>query len=196
MLTFGGFAGWNDFALPNAGCGMGGGSASFFLAAGLDADGGISPAASASEFWGGGATTAVLISGGGTPFLVCLAITSRRCFSRRRSSRHSRNATKPCVDRAVRALVIAANKRPNEKCVEMMIDRKIIVTTMMREPVRLRYSDSSPARNSPAEPPARNGLPARSRVPNTRLRNALMQEKNRNVPVAFVAAASTSRHQK
>ncbi len=39
----------------------------------------------------GAAAAGPLISGGGEPFFVCLAMTSRRCFSRRRSSRHSRN---------------------------------------------------------------------------------------------------------
>ena len=36
----------------------------------------------------GAAIAGALISGGVAPFFVCLAITSRRCFSRRRSSRH------------------------------------------------------------------------------------------------------------
>ena len=41
------------------------------------------------------------------PFFVCLAITSRRCFSRRRSSRHSRNG----VERRARAAVDRGDER-------------------------------------------------------------------------------------
>jgi hypothetical protein len=77
----------------------------------------------------------------------------------------------------------------------MMIARKISVRITTTEPVRFKYSDSAFASHSPAYPPALNGLPARSSVPNTRLRNALMQANRRVAPVALVPAASTSRHQ-
>ncbi len=64
----------------------------------------------------------------GAPFFVCFAITSRRCFSRRRSSRHSperrdARAAPPLDDRSTSA----AKNRPNENCVDMMIARKISV---------------------------------------------------------------------
>jgi hypothetical protein len=39
-------------------------------------------------------------------------------------------------------------------------------------------------------------LPETSSVPKIRLRNVLMQPKSSAVPVAFVAAASSERHQK
>ena len=89
----------------------------------------------------------------------------------------------------------AAKNRPNENWVDMMIARTISVRMMTTDPVRLKYSDSPPASQSPANPPARNGLPATSSVPKTRLRNALMQENSSAAPAAFVPAASTSRHQ-
>ena len=78
----------------------------------------------------------------------------------------------------------------------MMIARTMSVRIRTTEPVRLRYAESSVASQSPTYPPARNGLPETSSDPKTRLKNALMQVNSSVAPVAFVPAASTSRHQK
>ena len=80
-------------------------------------------------------------------FFVCFAMTSRRCCSRRRVSRHSANDAHARGARPGRAAVrIAPNSRPNENCVDMMTARTISVRMTMSEPVRFRYSESSPAR--------------------------------------------------
>ena len=99
------------------------------------------------------AGTATFGSGGASveaAFFVCFAMTSRRCFSRRRSSRHSWNASTLRVALRCIAPSSEAKNRPKENCVDMMIARKISVTRTMSEPVRFRYSDIRLARNSPA----------------------------------------------
>ena len=119
-LTFGGLGGAKDLAVPNAGA-----DAAEF-----------STASSSSSFW---ATSRFFGASGTTvPFFVCLAITSRRCFSRRRSSRHSLNELSARAEPPPMAAKSAPKKRPNENWVDMMIARKIIVRIAMTEPVRLR----------------------------------------------------------
>ncbi len=78
-LTFGGLAAATDLgpATGAGGAAIGGGSASRFRTA-FDASAAPACAPAAVAAW---------ISGRGDPFLVCFAITSRRCCSRRRSSR-------------------------------------------------------------------------------------------------------------
>ena len=72
------------------------------------------------------------------PFFVCFAMTSRRCFSRRRSSRHARNDPIAFAPPSRAPSMTAPKKRPNENCVDMMIARKISVRMTIIEPVRLR----------------------------------------------------------
>ena len=81
---------------------------------------------------------AVANAGSGVPFFTCFAMTSRRCFSRRRSSRHSRNDSNVRLAVFLTARTIAPKKRPNENCVDMMIARKKSVRITITEPVRLR----------------------------------------------------------
>ena len=96
------------------------------------------------------AAAGALISGAGAPFFVCFAITSRRCCSRRRSSRQARKAFRPRVAPPCAPAVAAAKNRPKENCVDMMVASTIRVSTTITEPVLFRYSDIWCARNSPA----------------------------------------------
>jgi hypothetical protein len=85
-----------------------------------------------------------LITGGGTPvFLVCLAMTSRRARSRRRSSNQPRSAPTPRADRSRDPTVAVANMRPNENWVARITESIIAVSSTMIEPVRFRYSASA-----------------------------------------------------
>ncbi len=94
IATFGGFGGANDFGPP--------------IAAAAAAGAVVARGGDLAALAGGRAARRVdraaaagaLISGGGAPFFVCLAITSRRCFARRRSSRHSLNQSAPRADAA------------------------------------------------------------------------------------------------
>ena len=135
MLTFGGLGGANDLPLPNAGAaaaGTGASSESRLVGAAL-----------------GRASSAPTI-GGSVPCFVCLAITSRRCFWRRRSSRHSRTDARPRAAASVTLSNSAPKRRPNEKCVDRMIAMKISMTMTINEPVGFRYSDNCLASHSPA----------------------------------------------
>ena len=157
-FTFGGFGGANDFALPygDAGAAANAGSnpassSSLFLSARVNAFASarvVFLARPSAAGAGGGSTEAsrffagfagdISATTGGTPFFVCFAITSRRCFSRRRSSRHSRNESTVRAMPPRSASQIAPKNRPNENCVDMMIDRKISVRITIIEPVRLK----------------------------------------------------------
>ena len=99
----------------------------------------------------GGAAGGIFGSGASVAaaFFVCLAITSRRCFSRRRSSRHSCSNSVPRPATSFTDAPIAPKKRPKENCVDMMMPRKISVRMTMIDPVRFKYSDIAEARNSP-----------------------------------------------
>ncbi len=137
-----------------------------------------------------------LISGAGEPFFVCLAMTSRRCFSRRRSSRHSRNEASAFVPALAAIATMPTNSRPKENCVERMIDSAISVRTTMTEPVRFRYSESCECEPFAGVAAGRAALPATSGLWITRLRNALKQASSNPAPIALVPAASSRRHQK
>ena len=99
---------------------------------------------------GRGAVASASTAGEAVPFFVCLAITSRRCCSRRRSSRQARKASMPRLTPPWTAPTSAAKKRPKENWVDMIVDSTISVSTTITAPVRFRYSDISCARNSPA----------------------------------------------
>ena len=90
------------------------------------------------------------------------------------------------ADRSREPWLALANIRPNENCVERMIDSTISVRMTMIEPVRLRYSADHAPSQAPSEPPASKVLPATSVLPNTRLRNALLQPKSSVMPLSLV----------
>ena len=129
-------------------------------------------------------------------FLVCFAITSRRCFCLRRSSSQARRKPTLRADRSRDPWLALANIRPKENCVERMTDSTINVTMTMIEPVRLRYSANQAPSQPPSDPPASNVLPATSVLPKTRLRNALLQPTSSIMPTSFVYIASNGWHQK
>ena len=118
--------------------------------------------------------------------LACFATTSRRAFCLRRSSSQARMKPTPRADRSRDPWLALANIRPNENCVERITASTISVNRTMMEPVRLRYSANQAPSHAPSEPPASNVLPATSALPNTRLRNELLQPTNRPMPIAFV----------
>ena len=66
----------------------------------------------------------------------------------------------------------------------------------MIEPIRLKYSDSSPVSAAPRYPPASMGRGDSARRPNARLRNPAPQPAITPRPNSFVYAAPTGRHQK
>ncbi len=82
-------------------------------------------------------------------FFVCFAITSRRCASLRRSSRHARSEFKPRAPALVPASMAKAKVRPKENCVVRMTARTSRVTITMIEPGRLRYAAEAPPIHSP-----------------------------------------------
>jgi len=56
----------------------------------------------------------------------------------------------------------------------------------MIEPVRFRYSADQAPSHAPIDPPASKVLPDTSALPNTRLRNALLQARSSMIPNPFV----------
>ena len=79
----------------------------------------------------------------------CFLMTSWRCLSRRRSSRHPRYIPNNAAHRSRSSWPTTANRRPNENCVDRMIARNSSVRIRMMEPLRLRYADSTAASRSP-----------------------------------------------
>jgi hypothetical protein len=102
----------------------------------------------------------------------------------------------PRADRSRELTVAFANIRPNENWVDRMTASMVNVRSTMIEPVRFRNSASRLPNQYPTDPPASNGRPATSTLPNTRLRNALVHPNSSTMPVSFVYAASGFRHQK
>ena len=159
-FTRGAFGGANDFALPNAGAGSAGSAIAgracssppprrnaraTFSVSERDGFAGRLSTASASAgrvsrlfAFGAPSADAASTAAVAVPFFVCFAITSRRCRSRRRSSRHSWNASTPRSSASLIDPAIAPEKRPKENCVDMMIERKISVSSTIIEPVRFR----------------------------------------------------------
>ena len=82
-------------------------------------------------------------------FSRCFLTTSWRCASRRFSSRRARRPSSIAAQRSRAIWNSAPNRRPNENCVDRMIDRKSSVRIRMIDPVLFRYSARVAAMNLP-----------------------------------------------
>ena len=124
-------------------------------------------------------------------------MTSRRCFSRWRSSFHSRRLENTFVPPSPAALKMEANARPKENCVETITEMKMRASRMIIDPVLPRFDVICSASQRPMEPPpVFDAMPA-TLVPVRIMLSDVPTHMNSSVePKSFVPTASTARHQK
>ena len=129
-------------------------------------------------------------------FARCLFRTSCRRRSRRRCADQSPTDAPSVRAVSPRLRQKAARSWPGENRVVTMTVRNRMVRMMMIEPIRLKYSASSPVSAAPRYPPASMGRGDSERWPNARERNPALHPTITPRPSSFVYAAPAGRHQK